>query len=324
MHATTIARAAPQRQVARRDRQERLVDAVDLDVGDLVDADDRDVDGEAGDQRGQQVAGARRASALGDGDRVQADDRERGADDRVRPREAPQHAERRCDGRRRRHAAVTRGAPRAPARRAASSAAAIGTNAAPAAASRRTNARRRSAARPGASGASRAARRRPARRRRARRRGLTPLTASAYGRALVAVPVGRELGARARRRSPRASIQRAYSSTAREQHPRLGQRARDAVGRAHRADHQRRRRPLASRGRPRRCRAAGRASTRSSRPRRSGRTCRRRTAGSRRRPSTRGQSASAGLARERASWCGLLVEHRHARRRPRAPRSPRW
>jgi hypothetical protein len=80
------------REVARRDRQVGLVDAVDLDVGELVDADDRDVDGEAGDQGGREIE---RVAGLvrGDGDRVQADDGQRGPDDRVRAREAPQHVD---------------------------------------------------------------------------------------------------------------------------------------------------------------------------------------------------------------------------------------
>ena len=71
----TIRHAAATRQLAGRDRQERLVDAVDLDVGDLVDADDEDVHAQAGDERPDEVAdGAGRPGQLRDGDHVEPGD----------------------------------------------------------------------------------------------------------------------------------------------------------------------------------------------------------------------------------------------------------
>ena len=82
-----------ERQVARRDRQPRLVEPVDLDVLDLVDPGDEDVHAQAGEQGPQQVDGVRRAAQRGR-DHVEADDRQRGADQRVRAPEAPQHAQR--------------------------------------------------------------------------------------------------------------------------------------------------------------------------------------------------------------------------------------
>ena len=81
----------------RRQRQERLVDAVDVDVLDLVDADDVDVDREARDERPPEIPEAAADGQPGDGggrDQVQRDDADRRADDRVRAREAPQRPER--------------------------------------------------------------------------------------------------------------------------------------------------------------------------------------------------------------------------------------
>ena len=103
------------RHLARRQRQERLVDAIDLDVLELVDADDVDVDREPRDQRPEQVeepAVERQPRQRGDRDQVERDDADRRADDRVRAREAPQRAERpgrrqrdRAPGHRRRRSA---------------------------------------------------------------------------------------------------------------------------------------------------------------------------------------------------------------------------
>src|SRR3954468_19151031 len=81
-------------QVAGRDRQERLIDAVDLDVLELVDADDEDVHAPRGDERAGQVEELRverAAGELDDRDRVEREHAERRADDRVRPGEPPQH-----------------------------------------------------------------------------------------------------------------------------------------------------------------------------------------------------------------------------------------
>ena len=82
-----------ERQVARGDRQPRLVEAVDLDVLDLVDPGDEDVHAQARQQRPQQVDRVRGAVQRR-GDHVEADDRQRRADQRVRAPEAPQHAQR--------------------------------------------------------------------------------------------------------------------------------------------------------------------------------------------------------------------------------------
>src|SRR3954466_2045608 len=78
----TIRRAAPSErarppegEAARRDRQPRLVEAVDLDVLDLVDAGDEDVHAQAGEQGPQQVDGARGAVQRG-GNHVEPDDRQ--------------------------------------------------------------------------------------------------------------------------------------------------------------------------------------------------------------------------------------------------------
>ena len=87
------------RQVAARERQERLVDAVDLDVLELVDADDVDVHAEAGEQRPGEVAdpvGEADAGERVDAQHVQPRDARGRADDGVRPGEAP---ERRGPGR---------------------------------------------------------------------------------------------------------------------------------------------------------------------------------------------------------------------------------
>ena len=173
---------------------------------------------------------AGRRSGLGGGDRVQADDRQRGADDRVRPREAPEDHERvrgRGDGRRG-HAAA-----RLSARRARSaSAAAIGTNTAPAAEPATNRAAKRS--RPlGASsaGAGRAAGDGPGGR-------LDAADGERVGHAGVAVPVRRQRP-HAHVGEPRLLHPAHVVRLRREEHPRLGQRAGHPVRRADRADDQR-------------------------------------------------------------------------------------
>ena len=294
----TIARAPAVRQLARRDRQVRLVDAVDLDVGDLVDADDRDVDGERRDQRREQVAAAPRPVALGAAIAYRPGTLSAVPIDRVRAREAPQHARRRAR-RARRRLRPTAVATWRPPRRCAEPRAQrqrrspTGTKAAPAAS------RRRSAPRSAARLDGR--RRRSAARARSgeARRGLDAADRERVRRAAVAVPVGRELAARMSREAGAAGTTPVLVGAG-EQHPRLGEPARDAVGRADRADHQRRRRPARSRGRPRRCRAAGPASTRSSRPRRSGRTRRRANGSASASPSTLRAVARAPAWRGRA------------------------
>jgi len=75
---------------ARRERQVGLVDPVDLDVGDLVEADDVEVDGEAREERGGEERPALPSCAVGR-EEIQDAYGERGADDGVGTGELPEH-----------------------------------------------------------------------------------------------------------------------------------------------------------------------------------------------------------------------------------------
>ena len=138
--ATIVPRAHGQ--VAGGQRQPRLVDAVDVDVLELVEADDEDVDRERGDQRPDEVEGGapgRQRAELVGGDGEEPGDVERRSDDGVRAREAPQRRDRPARRRSgRRAAGAHQRRPRRARRRAS---APIGTNTAPAAEPRRSPAR---------------------------------------------------------------------------------------------------------------------------------------------------------------------------------------
>src|SRR5918994_1616092 len=198
---------------ADRKREERLVDAVDVDVGELVAADDEDVDAPRRDQRAGQVVQRRLRGPLGR-EHVEPEDGERRPNDRVRAREPPE-----CDDRRGRGGpggSGCRGAhvPRRSCRRwRAWSTAPTGTKSAPAsepAAKRAANWSRRrgviGARARSAAGAAPAAGEAPA-------AGFTPTAATAYGTRRLRYQAGAS-GTSATSAKPARSIQARYSASA--------------------------------------------------------------------------------------------------------------
>ena len=312
-HAATIARAVLVGHVARRERQERLVDAVDLDVLELVDADDVDVDREAGDQRPRRGPRARPPSAEPgqrvDRDQVERDDADRRADD--------------VCGREKRHSAPSRpgcrpgtatARPVTRARRPQRAARARPTG---------TNTRARQRAEHEAPGEHepppqahrRRARPRPRRRARAATRPAAGLRPADGDRVARCGGRGTSPARPRRARRPRSPRARTTRGTA----PRSGtastaRRARAGCGRPAAPG------PTTSATPPglqhavglgdRRARA--RASTRSSRPRRSGRSGRSANGSASASPSSFAHARERRLALGAGELVRALVEHRHA------------